>query len=157
MENRHGGARAGAGRKPKALKYAPIAEQVEQTIVDAIPDIITKLIAMAKAGDVAAARYAVDRILGRVAVLDAAPIQDTSLPYNENDFDRAVYRRVRDLSKSYREEAEWKKEVEARYQAWLTQPASTSGDTLDDLKRAVEEDDRRRRMGSPPDSSGDPN
>ena len=145
MASRRGGVRENAGRKPKALKYAGVAEQVEQTIVGAIPEIIAKLIAMAKEGDVAAARYVVDRILGRVAVLDAAPVQDTSLPYCEADLDRAEYNHFREFVQSVQEEGDWNRRMEELYDTGSTEPEPTSGNTLDDLKRAVEEDERRRR------------
>lgn len=81
--NRHGGARPGAGRPPKALLYADTAALVEQRIADALPDITDALIAAAKAGDLGAARYLCDRILGRVASIEAPPADDRRLPYTE--------------------------------------------------------------------------
>ncbi len=86
--NGHGGARAGAGRKPKALRYAPAAEAAEQKIADALPDVVDALIAFAKGGDVASAKYLCDRILGRVAPLERPPALDTALPYEEADFEQ---------------------------------------------------------------------
>ena len=91
--NGHGGARPGAGRKPKALRYAPAAEMAEQQIVDALPAIIDNLIAFAKGGDVASAKYLCDRILGRVATVERPPALDTALPYEEADFEQEQRRR----------------------------------------------------------------
>jgi hypothetical protein len=78
MANGRGGARPGAGRKPKTLLYGPVARQVEARI--------DKLIDMAKEGDLAAAKYLCDRILGRVAALDTAPALDRHMPYTEEEF-----------------------------------------------------------------------
>ena len=72
----HGGARPRAGHPPKALTYAVQAEAIEQTIVEALPSIVGKLIEMAMDGDLKAARYLIDRILGRVARLTSPPSMD---------------------------------------------------------------------------------
>jgi len=69
----HGGARAGAWRKPKAATYAAQVSVIEQTIVDALPAIVDKVIQMAKDGDLKAAHYLIDRVLGRVTLLPAPP------------------------------------------------------------------------------------
>ena len=56
----------------------PLAEQAmtaEKMIVDAIPEIVAKLIAMAKAGLVPAAKYLVDRVLGRPARVPARDLE----------------------------------------------------------------------------------
>jgi hypothetical protein len=74
--NGHGGARLGAGRKPKIVKYNPIGDRVEDMIAEALPAIIAKLIEQAKEGDVASARYLCDRLLGRVAKQHNAPATD---------------------------------------------------------------------------------
>jgi len=66
MPSNHGGARAGAGRKPKAPRYSEKAAAIEQMIVDALPAIVDKMIDTAMHGDLKAARYLIDRILGRV-------------------------------------------------------------------------------------------
>lgn len=86
MQNGHGGAREGAGRKPKALRFASQTDAAEQMIVDALPKILGKLISMAEEGDVAAARYLVDRILGRVSRLPSPPSIDKSMPYEERQY-----------------------------------------------------------------------
>ncbi len=86
----HGGSRNGAGRKPKALAFADTAALVEQKIADALPDITDTLIAAAKNGDLGAARYLCDRILGRVAAIEAAPAEDKRLPWTEEDADLAA-------------------------------------------------------------------
>jgi len=83
--NTHGGARPGAGRPPKALRYADTAALVEEKIAAALPDITDTLIAAAKSGDIGSARYLCDRILGRVAALEAPPSDDQRLPYTEAD------------------------------------------------------------------------
>jgi hypothetical protein len=88
-QNGHGGARDGAGRKPKALIYASEIATAEQRIVSAMPELIDSLIDSAKCGDTGAARYLLDRVLGRVQ-LQAAPIaENTAIPFNESDFERA--------------------------------------------------------------------
>ncbi len=84
-QNGHGGARNGAGRKPKALAYADTAALVEQKIAAALPDITDALIAAAKNGDLGSARYLCDRILGRVAAIEAPPAEDKRLPFTEED------------------------------------------------------------------------
>ena len=87
VDNSHGGARPGAGRKPKALLYADLAACAEQKVADALPTIMDALIESAKGGDLAAARYLCDRILGRVAVVSTPPAYDKSLPYSEQDYE----------------------------------------------------------------------
>lgn len=77
----HGGARDGAGRKPKALRYKALryaAElaQAEEKIIAALPDVIDGLIRAAKCGDVAASRYLLDRVFGRVNLQAAPPADD---------------------------------------------------------------------------------
>ena len=87
----HGGARPGAGRKPKILQYASAGDALEQTIVDALPKVIDKIIAMALDGDLAAGRYLVDRILGRPSRLSAAPVEDRALAYTHADYERDLF------------------------------------------------------------------
>ncbi len=86
--NGHGGARDGAGRKPKALRYACELAEAENKIVAALPDVIDGLIAAAKAGDVAASRYLLDRVFGRVKEQSAPPADDTAIPYSAADLER---------------------------------------------------------------------
>ena len=81
----HGGIRAGAGRKPKALRYANELAEAENKIIAALPDVIDGLIRSAKSGDVAAARYLLDRVFGRVKEQGAPVADDTSVPYSEAD------------------------------------------------------------------------
>ncbi len=88
--NGHGGTRPGAGRKPKALLHQATAAAVESKIADALPEIVDQLIVSAKGGDVAAARYLVDRLLGRVPALPAVPAEDTRPPYTEEDAEIAA-------------------------------------------------------------------
>jgi hypothetical protein len=76
----HGGARPGAGRPPKALRYAHEVAAQEAKLVAALPQMLDLILAAARAGDTSAARYVVDRVLGRVQT-QAAPIaEDYSLP-----------------------------------------------------------------------------
>jgi hypothetical protein len=86
MANGHGGARLGAGRKPKALQYDEQVTAVEEKIVEMLPRLVDKLSEMAMEGDFRAARYLIDRIMGRVPVVTAAPSMDRSMPYGERDF-----------------------------------------------------------------------
>jgi len=51
---------------------------IEQTIIDALPPIVDKLIQMAKDGDLKAARYLIDRVLGRVARLPSPSMADSA-------------------------------------------------------------------------------
>ncbi len=83
--NGHGGARDGAGRKPKALYYARELADAEGKIIAALPDLIEQLITNARHGDTAAAKYLLDRVFGRVKEQAAPPADDTSLPYSEAD------------------------------------------------------------------------
>ncbi len=84
----HGGARDGAGRKPKALRYADELAQAENKIIAALPDVIDGLIRAAKSGDVAASRYLLDRVFGRVNLQAAPPADDTAIPYSDADMER---------------------------------------------------------------------
>jgi len=72
--------------RPKALRYAERVKALEEMILDALPEIIGKLITMAKDGDIAASRYLTDRIFGRIARVPTAPASDTSLPYKSSDW-----------------------------------------------------------------------
>ena len=90
MSDNHGGVRAGAGRKPKALLYADMAACAEQKIADALPSIVDALIENAKGGDLGAARYLCDRILGRVAAVSVPPAYDERLPMTERDLERLI-------------------------------------------------------------------
>jgi hypothetical protein len=89
-ESNHGGARPGAGRKPKALRYASELAAAEEKIMSALPAAIEALEAAAKAGDVAAAKYLLDRAFGRVKEQTAPPADDRALPMTEADLERAL-------------------------------------------------------------------
>ena len=91
---RHGGYREGAGRKPKALRYADTAALVEEKIAAALPEITDALIAQAKAGDLGAARYLCDRLLGRVATVETPPVLDTAPPPEEADWEQEQRKRA---------------------------------------------------------------
>lgn len=73
--------------KPRTLKYAETLQAVEQRVVDALPEIIDALIGRAKAGDLKAAIYLADRILGRTAGAKIAPADDRERPYDEAAFE----------------------------------------------------------------------
>lgn len=89
-----GGVREGAGRKPKALRYAADVAKAEEKILLAMPEIIDSLIACAKAGDSAAGRYLMDRIFGRVKESTSTPpAENIDIPYNEDDHQRAIERK----------------------------------------------------------------
>lgn len=90
----HGGARDGAGRKPKALRYASELAQAEEKIIAALPDVIDGLIRAAKCGDVAASRYLLDRVFGRVKEQEAPPADDMAFPYSEEDAEREERRQA---------------------------------------------------------------
>jgi hypothetical protein len=85
----HGGTRHGAGRKPKALKYAAELASAEDKIISALPQIINELISAAKDGDVAAARYLLDRVFGRVKEQEFPLADDQRIPYDETDLQLA--------------------------------------------------------------------
>src|SRR5262249_17498294 len=72
--------------KPKTLLYADALAKAERRIVDALPEIVDGLIAQAQAGDVRAAPYLLDRILGRSAPLATPPADDRRAPYTDEDF-----------------------------------------------------------------------
>lgn len=78
-ENR-GGQRPGAGRKPKALRWAEEIAQAEGQIIKALPKVIEGLIKAASEGDFTAARYLMDRIWGRVPEQATPLAEDISLP-----------------------------------------------------------------------------
>jgi hypothetical protein len=73
--------------KPRTLKYAEALQAVEQRIVDALSEIIDGLIARAKEGDVKAALYLCDRILGQTAGAKVAPTDDREAPYADAAFE----------------------------------------------------------------------
>lgn len=69
--------------RPRTLKYAETLQAVEQRIVDALSDIIDALIDRAKGGDLKAAMYLADRIMGRTTGAKIAPADDRGLPYDD--------------------------------------------------------------------------
>jgi hypothetical protein len=73
--------------KPRTLKYAEALEVVEQRTVDALPDIIDLLIKRALDGDIKAAFYLCDRILGKTAGANVAPADDREPPFTEAAFE----------------------------------------------------------------------
>jgi hypothetical protein len=73
--------------KPRTLQYAEAIQAAEQRVVDALPAIIDGLIRQAKVGDVKAAIYLCDRILGRSPGAKVAPADDREPPYTEAAFE----------------------------------------------------------------------
>jgi hypothetical protein len=73
--------------QPKTLRYREALDAAEQRIVDALPEIIDRLIAQAREGDLKASTYLLDRILGKAAGAKAAPADDRQAPYTETDFE----------------------------------------------------------------------
>ena len=73
--------------RPKTLRYREALDAAEQRIVDALPEIIDRLIARAKEGHAKAAVYLCDRILGKTAGTKTAPVNDREAPYAEEDFE----------------------------------------------------------------------
>lgn len=96
MANKHGGARPGAGRPPKALRYAAEIAEAEGRIVAALPELIDTLIENAKKGDVAAARYLLDRVFGRVAEQKDPLAEDRRLPYGEEEYEADLAHQARE-------------------------------------------------------------
>jgi hypothetical protein len=82
--------------KPRTLKYAETLRTVEQRIVDALPEIISALIDRAKDGDLRAAAYLVDRILGKSAATRVAPADDREPPYTQAAFELDQHEREED-------------------------------------------------------------
>ena len=72
-------------RRPRYLRYEMHARAIEEMIMDGLPEVIEKLMSMAKEGNVPAAKYLIDRIHGRPAKLSMAAVGDKSLPYNHQD------------------------------------------------------------------------
>jgi hypothetical protein len=73
--------------KPRILRYAEALEAVEQRTVDALPAIIDLLIKRALDGDIKAAFYLCDRIMGKTAGAKVAPADDREPPYTEAAFE----------------------------------------------------------------------
>jgi hypothetical protein len=73
--------------RPKTLRYREALDAAEQRIVEALPEIIEKLIARAREGDLRASTYLLDRILGKAAEAKTAPADDRQAPYTVADFE----------------------------------------------------------------------
>ena len=84
--------------KPRMLKYAEALEAAEQRTVDALPDLIDLLIKRALDGDIKAAFYLCDRILGKTAGAKVAPADDREPPYTEAAFELDQEEREEDNS-----------------------------------------------------------
>ena len=72
--------------KPRTLRYSKALESVEQRVVDALPEIIDRLIGRAKDGDTTAAVYLCDRVLGRTTAARVAPADDREPPSTNAEF-----------------------------------------------------------------------
>ena len=100
QKSSHGGVRPGSGRKPKALRYAEEVAAQEKRIVAALPELIDLLLAAARAGDSSAARYLVDRVLGRTQIQSKPIAEDFTTPWDGASAEEiAEMRRRRELSK----------------------------------------------------------
>jgi len=100
VTNGHGGARTGSGRPPKAVRYAHEVATQEARLVAALPKLADLLLAAARAGDTAAARYLVDRVLGRVQTQARPVAEDYTLPWDHAAAEStAEIRRRRELAK----------------------------------------------------------
>jgi len=60
-----GGARPGAGRKPRSEKFARPIAAAEKRIADHLPKLIDNMIEQADAGDYKANEYLINRIMGK--------------------------------------------------------------------------------------------
>lgn len=72
--------------RPKALRYAEALATAEERIAEALPEIVDSIIARAREGDVKAASYLCDRIMGRAVGTKTTPADDRQPPYSEQDF-----------------------------------------------------------------------
>src|SRR5262249_13464275 len=72
--------------RPKTLRYREALDAAEQRIVDALPEIIDRLIAGANGGGLKAATYLVKRIMGKTAGSSTPPADDRRHPYTEVEF-----------------------------------------------------------------------
>ena len=84
--------------RPASLRYEEHRRMIEQMIMDVLPEVIQKLGSMAKEGNLAAAKYLIDRIHGRPAQLTTPAVADTTLRYDNADWtaDRVKQRANRD-------------------------------------------------------------
>ena len=73
-------------RRPKALRYEVELNAIEKMIIDGLPEVVAKLLSMAKEGNVAASRYLVDRIFGRPARVMVPPAVDKALAHTYADW-----------------------------------------------------------------------
>jgi hypothetical protein len=108
MAGQNGGARPGAGRKPKAEKYKQPINKAERRIVDRLPDLIDSLLDLAtgvqveevgddgeprvytRPPDRKAAEYLVNRIMGiPTARIEVENSGEVGVRYTADDFARA--------------------------------------------------------------------
>jgi len=84
--------------RPKALRYEDRINAMEEMILDGLPEVIAKLMSMAKDGNIPAARYLIDRMAGRPSRLPLPPSIDKSLPYTSEDWisDKIIRKEQRD-------------------------------------------------------------
>ena len=108
-----GGARPGAGRPPKAIRFCHEVAAAEQTIVSALPELLKLLLEAARGGDVSAAKYLVDRAMGRTA-LQSRPLAEDYTLATDHPAAEAVgtIRRRRELGKALVKPPNVSREVE---------------------------------------------
>ena len=92
MQAKQGSTENDFDRRPRVLRYEEHAMTFEKMIIDALPEVVAKLVSMAKEGNVAAARYLIDRIHGRPAKLAFAAVADTGLRYTHMDWTTEIMR-----------------------------------------------------------------
>jgi hypothetical protein len=91
--NGHGGARDGAGRRPKALRYASELTAAEGKLMSALPSAVAALVSAAESGDVSAAKYLLDRAFGRVTAQSVPVAENVEPPICEADAEAEEKRR----------------------------------------------------------------
>jgi hypothetical protein len=79
-----GGARPGAGRKPKAEKYQTPIQAAEQRIADRLPELIDRMFDLSKEGDRDATVYLINRVMGK-------PTERVEAETNNNSTLEVVY------------------------------------------------------------------
>ena len=114
---RRGGVRTGAGRRPKAVKYAQQVARAEKKIVAALPELLDLLLTAARGGDASAAKYLVDRVLGRVQTQGKPLAEDYGLPSTHPGAEEiSAMQRRRELGKALARPAAIRDEISAAEQ-----------------------------------------
>jgi hypothetical protein len=132
--SQRGGSRLGSGRKPKALRFAKQVALAEQKIVAAVPELLDLLLSAARGGDTSAAKYLVDRVLGRVQTQAKPLAEDFSLPSTHPAAGEiAAMRRRREIGKAMARPANTRDEI------WAAEHSVTEAETTADFPGSTEE------------------